>query len=222
MEDEKTGVTVPTPGTEGVKTPVDETKAFSERLKTVREKDRAELAAALGFESWDAALNSGLDKKLLDAGIEPSLGKPIIEDAVANHPEVIKARQLVAQAEREKTAAELKLLNEKYGLQYASVDDLDAEVKIMLSKGLSLGQAYAAVHHDNLAKRQTQDPAQLAKGQLDQSLHHMNGIPGNSAAAPTSAATITQSDINAVKRFMPNATQEQIAKFLAAHPEIKK
>ena len=77
MENE-TGAKVPTPGTSQ-----DETKAFSERLKAVREKDRAELAAALGFESWETALNSGLDKKLLDAGIEPSVGKPIIEDAVA-------------------------------------------------------------------------------------------------------------------------------------------
>ena len=222
MEDEKTGVSVPTPGTNGANAPVDETKAFSERLKTVREKDRAELAAALGFDSWDAAMNSGLDKKLLDAGIEPSLGKPIIEDAVANHPEVIKARQLVAQAEREKTAAELQLLNEKYGLQYKSVEDLDSAVRDLLGKGLTLGQAYAAVHYDDLNKRQTQNPTEVAKGQLGQSLNHMNSVPGNGAAAPTSATAISQADIDAVRRFMPNATQEQIAKFLAAHPEIKK
>ena len=213
---EETGATVPSPGTK------DETKAFSERLKTVREKDRAELAAALGFDSWDAAMNSGLDKKLLDAGIEPSVGKPIIEDAVANHPEVIKARQIAAQAEQDKKAAELQLLNERHGLQYKSIDDLDAPVKDLLAKGVPLSQAYVAVHYDELSGKQTQDPTKTAKAQLDQSLRHIGGIPGSGAAAPTPADSITQADIAAVKRFMPRASQEEIAKFLAAHPEIKR
>lgn len=215
MENE-TGAQVPTPGTQ------DETKAFSERLKAVREKDRAELAAALGFDSWETALNSGLDKKLLDAGIEPSVGKPIIEDAIANHPEVIKARQIAAQAEQAQKAAELQLLNEKHGLQYKSLDDLDAPVKDLLAKGIPLSQAYVAIHFDELNGRQTQDPTKVAKAQLGQSLGHIGSVPGGGAPAPTSAAALTQQDINAVKRFMPNATQEQIAKFLAAHPEIKK
>lgn len=215
MENE-TGAKVPTPGTNG------ETKAFSERLKAAREKDRAELAIALGFDSWEAAVNSGLDKKLLDAGIEPSVGKPIIEDAVANHPEVIKARQIAAQAEQAQKAAELQLLNERHGLQYKSTDELDDSVKDLLAKGVPLSQAYVAVHFDELSGKQTQDPAKVAKAQLDQSLGHIGGVPGNGATAPTSATSVTQSDIEAVKRFMPNATQEQIAKFLAAHPEIKK
>jgi hypothetical protein len=215
--DEKTGAQVPSPGTQQ-----DETKAFSERLKATREKDRAELAAALGFDSWDAAMNSGLDKKLLDAGIEPSVGKPIIEDAVANHPEVIKARQIAAQAEQAQKFAELQLLNERHGLQYKSIDDLDAPVKELLAKGVPLSQAYVAIHYDELNGRQAQDPTKVAKAQLDQSLKHMGGVPGNGAAAPNNATVISQADVSAVKRFMPGATEEQIAKFLAAHPEIKK
>lgn len=210
---DETGAKVPTPGT-------DETKAFSERLKAAREKDRAELAAALGFDSWDSALNSGLDKKLLDAGIEPSVGKPIIEDAVANHPDVIRARQIAAQAEQEKRAAELTLLNEKFGLQYKSTEELDDGVKGLLAKGVPLSQAYAAIHFDELNGKQTQDPAQIAKGQLGQSLGHISAIPG--AGANNTPVSVSQTDIAAVKRFMPNATQEQIAAFLKAHPEIKK
>lgn len=213
---DETGANVPTPGTQ------DDTKAFSERLKAVREKDRAELAAALGFDSWENALNSGLDKKLLDAGIEPSIGKPIIEDAVANHPEVIKARQIAAQAEQARKQAELQLLNEKHGLQYKSIDDLDAPVKDLLAKGISLDQAYVAVHYDELNGRQVQDPAKVSKAQLGQSLGHLGGVPGSGAAAPVNATAVTPADIAAVKRFMPSASQEQIAKFLAAHPEIKK
>lgn len=216
MEFEKTGANVPTPGAQD-----DETKAFSERLKHVREKDRAELATALGFSSWEDALNSGYSKKLLEAGIDPDIGKPIIEDAVANHPEVIKAKQLIAQAEEEKKTAELQLLNEKYGLDYKSIDDLDSQVKDLLQKGVPLSKAYVAIHHDELSNRQAQDPAQLAKSQLGQSTKHLSAIPGGNAAAPTSATTVTQSDVDNVRRFMPNATQEQIVKFLSAHPEYK-
>lgn len=212
---EKTGAQVPTPGTQ------DETKAFSERLKATREKDRAELAAALGFDSWDAALNSGLNKKLLDAGIEPSVGKPIIEDAVENHPDVIAAKQITAQAVKAQQDAELKLLNETYGLNFESSAALDDDVKDLMNKGVPLGRAYVAVHFSELNK-QTQDPTVIAKAQRDQSLGHITGVPGGGAVAPTSARTVTQNDIDAVKRFMPRATQEQIAKFLEAHPEIKK
>lgn len=210
----ETGATVSPPDT------TNETKAFSERLKATREKDRAELAAALGFSSWDEALNSGLDKKLLEAGIEPSVGKPIIEDAVANHPDVIAAKQIAQQAVKAQQDAELKLLNETHGLNIEKVDDLDTEVQDLMKKGVPLSRAYVAVHFNELGNK-AQDPA-VAKAQRDQSLGHMSGIPGGGAAAPTSARAITQNDINAVKRFMPNATQEQIAKFLAAHPEIKK
>lgn len=215
--DEQTGVKVPTPGTQQ-----DETKAFSERLKAVREKDRAELAAALGFSTWQDALNSGIDKKLLDAGIEPSIGKPIIEDAVANHPDVIAARQIAAQAVKAQQDAELRLLNETHGLDFKNIEDLDQETKSLMEKGVPMGRAYVAVHFNELSNKQTQDPAATAKVQLGQSLGHITGVPGGGAAAPTSAKTITQNDINAVKRFMPGATQEQIAKFLEAHPEIKK
>ena len=213
----ETGAKVSPPGTQH-----DETKAFSERLKAVREKDRAELAAALGFDSWDAALNSGIDKKLLDAGIEPSVGKPIIEDAVANHPDVIAARQIAAQAVKAQQDAELKLLNETYGLDLKDIDSLDAEVKGLMEKGVPLGRAYVAVHFNEISNKQNPDPVATAKVQRDQSLGHITAVPGGGAAAPTAARTVTQNDIDAVKRFMPNATQEQIAKFLAAHPEIKK
>lgn len=215
MEDE-TGVNVPTPGA------TDGAKAFSERLKAVREKDRAELAAALGFDSWDAALNSGLDKKLLDAGIEPSVGKPIIEDAVANHPDVIAARQIAAQAAIAQREAELKDLNAEHGLNYSNMDELDAGVKNLIEKGVPLKQAYVAVHYNELSGRRAQDPAAAAKAQRDVSLGHLGSIPGAGAPAPTNVTAVTPTDVSNVKRFMPGATEEQIAKFLAAHPEIKK
>ena len=94
-----------------------------------------------------------------------------------------------------------------------------------------MSQAYVAVHYDELNGRQTQDPTKVAKAQLGQSLGHIGSVPGGGAPAPTSATSITQTDIDAVKRFMPSATQEQMPKpestddILASiinPPEIKK
>ena len=47
-------------------------KIIARRLSESREQ----LAVALGFDSWDSAMNSGYDKKLLDAGIDPKVGTP--------------------------------------------------------------------------------------------------------------------------------------------------
>lgn len=72
------------------------TKIVSKRLS----EDRAKLAKALGYDSWEAAMNSGMDKKLLDAGIEPETAKPIIETMVEKHPKVLEAEELIAREQK--------------------------------------------------------------------------------------------------------------------------
>ena len=69
---------------------VDTTEIIAKRLAAMRAKDREDLAKAMGYESWDNAMNSGVDKQLLDAGIDPDMGKPVINKLVENHPEHVK------------------------------------------------------------------------------------------------------------------------------------
>lgn len=188
-------------------------KIIARRLAESREQ----MAVALGFESWDAAMNSGYDKKLLDAGIDPKVGKPIIDDLVANHPEVQSARNILAEAKQQKMEAELLALNTKFGLNIESIDKLDDETKQLMTKGLSLSRAYAAVHFDELQGTQQVD----TKAQTAAAKTHVTPLPGNGAAAPNNATVITPADIANVKRFMPYATDESIREFLKNHPEIK-
>lgn len=214
-------------GVEGTATPAVEnqenvTKIVSERIKKTREKDRAELAKAMGFDSWEALLNSGVDKKLLDAGIDPEVGKPVINDIVENHPEVRRAKEILAEAENIKRTAELQQLNAKYGTSFKSFDELDEETKDLISKGVPISKAYIATHFEELkAARAETDPVKIAAAQKQQSLLHMKTIPGGGTPPPTSNIVVTQADIDNVRRYMPSASMEQIKSFIEKHPGIK-
>jgi hypothetical protein len=105
-------------------------KIIARRLSESREQ----LAVALGFDSWDSAMNSGYDKKLLDAGIDPKVGKPIIDNLVSTHPEVQAAKQVLAEAKEQRTAAEITALNTKYGLNIEALTSLTTKQKILSLK----------------------------------------------------------------------------------------
>lgn len=192
---------------------VDTTKIISERLSAMRSKDREELAKAMGFESWATAMNSGMDKKLLDAGIDPELGKPIINDLVENHPDVKKAREVLAEAEATKHVAGLEIINSRFGTSYQSLDDLDEETRNLVNKGLSVSQAYAAIHYADFSANTPKPSAEeVAKLERSSSLKHLQTLPGVSAKS-NNDITLNQEDIRNVRRFMPNATEEQIKAF---------
>ena len=193
---------------------VDTTKIVAERIKATREKDRSELAKAMGFESWDAAMNSGLDKKLLDAGIDPDTGKPIIENLVENHPDVVKAKEIMAEAQRAKQNADIESLNTQFGQTYKSIEDLDTDVKALLNKGLSIEQAFVAIHYKDLSMKT--NPQDTARQITKQSVQHIAPIPG-SGNGQAEEVVISQDEIDAVRRAIPNATIDQIKKFKLSH-----
>lgn len=191
------------------------TKIVAARLSAEREK----LAKAMGYESWQNAMDSGVDKKLVDAGIDPEVGKPIINSAVDSHPDVLKARQLIAEANAAKDAAEIDALNAKFGLSLKSIDELDDSVKSLRLTGIPLTRAYIAVHYDEL-QQGTGQSAQAAVSAQQNSLQHVKPLPGNTAPAPATTG-ISATDIANAKRYMPNATDDAVKAFLAAHPELK-
>jgi hypothetical protein len=211
--------TAQSPSAEGNKQDNNVTKAFAKRLAETREKDRTELAAALGFSSWEDAMNSGLDKKLVDAGIDPTAGKPIIENIVNSHPDVVKAKQVLAEAEKMREESQLAVLNTKYNLQLTSIDALDDETKALIAKGVAVDKAYIAVHYDELSKQS--DPVAVAQKQQANSLTHLNPLPGNTAKAEA-VIPVSQTDVANVRKYMPNASEDDIKKFLQKHPEYKR
>ena len=113
----------------------------------------------------------------------------------------------------------MALLNTKYGININSLEALDAETKDLVSKGVSLDKAYAAIHAEEILASKTVATATKANST---SLNHMTSLPGGSATPPVNAISISQEEIKAVKQYLPNATEEDIKKFYAAHPELKK
>lgn len=190
----------------------DTTKIISERLAAMRNKDRNELAKAMGFDSWDSAMNSGMDKKLLDAGIDPEMGKPVINEIVENHPEVKRARELLAEAEETKKVAGLEIVNARFGTTFTSLDELDDATKSLINKGLPVDQAYGAIHYADGIVTPKPDASVNAELERKVSLGHMSTIPGASVRK-NNDVVLSANDIANVKRFMPNATEEQIKNF---------
>lgn len=111
---------------------VDQTKAFSERLKKEKEKMKAELAKELGYESWEKAMSEKAQSALLDSGIDPEKVKPIIKDLLKSDPDYVAAIEYKKDREEleKKLWAdnEIKNLNSKFGLGLKSVEDLDENV----------------------------------------------------------------------------------------------
>lgn len=193
----------------------DTTKIIAQRIKAAREKDRLELAQAMGFDSWDKMLDSGVNKKLLDAGIDPELAKPVFDEMVEKHPDVIRAREILAEAEKTRKEAGIALVNANFGTSYKSIDDLDDVTKSLVNKGLSVDQAYAAVHYADF--RPQTDPAKTAVMEKQGSLTHLKTVPGGVATGGGDNIEVSQAEIDAVRKYMPSATIDQIKEFKKNH-----
>lgn len=127
-------------------------KAYSERLKKDREKirneERENLAKSFGYNTWNEYLDATTNNKLLDNGLDPDSVRPVLKDLIKNDPEYVEAMKYKA----EKEELELKLfannslqeLNNTFGTNYKSIDDLDPDTIDMWNKGTSLTKAYAA------------------------------------------------------------------------------
>lgn len=193
----------------------DVTKIVSKRLNEEREK----LAKAIGFDSWDSAMNSGLDKKLLDAGIEPTTAKPVIESIVNSHPKVLEAEALLAKEREKREQAELGLLNAKYGVTINSYNDLDSDTKKLVDNGVPIEKAYLAIHMDELQGKTATNKATTV---ATNSLNHMTSIPGGAVAPASDAISVSPQEVASVRQYLPNASEEDIKNFLKAHPQLRK
>ena len=211
MADEATGVNEK--GTPPVSD--DTTKIIAQRIKAAREKDRLELAQAMGFDSWDKMLDSGVNKKLLDAGIDPELAKPVFDEMVEKHPDVIRAREILAEAEKTRKEAGIALVNANFGTSYKSIEDLDDATKSLVNKGLSVDQAYAAVHYTDFKPQA--DPAKAAVMEKQGSLAHLKSVPGGVSSGGGDNIEVSQAEIDAVRKYMPGATIDQIKEFKKNH-----
>jgi hypothetical protein len=129
-----------------------ETQAFARRLKEEKAKAkleaRQEIAESYGYASWQEYADAQTNNKILDKGMDPDAVRDILKDLVYTNPEYVEAmkyKQEKEELEKEIFASNsLKQLNETYGTNYKSINELDKETVDMWNKGMTLEKAYAA------------------------------------------------------------------------------
>ena len=189
--------------------------AFYQRMDT--------MAKARGFkniEELEQAVNAEAEARRVEDykqkyGIDPNAVKPLVEDAVNNHPAVQAARQAEAQA---KIAAGRKALNDavmeigKLDDRIKSFEDLPKMDNYELfddmvrNRGYRMVDAYKLANMDRLQEKRAAAASQEVRNSIN-SRKHLTQTTGGAGEAPT----VVPADVKAMyKQFNPNATDAQI------------
>ncbi len=179
--------------------PVDQTKAFAQRLKEEKAKVKQEIAESFGYESWQSYVDAQTNNKILDKGLDPDSIRETLKDLVKTDPDYVEAMNY----KKEKEALEkelfasnsLKQLNETYGTNYKSVNDLDAETVRMWNEGTPLEKAFAAnnisIIVDNAIKKSVAG--------RDSGKSHLKTVTGSTEQSGT--RDISQEELRVARAF---------------------
>lgn len=115
---------------------VTKTQAFARRLKEEKEKAlkeaRQEIAASLGYASYEELQKSKEKKMLEEQGLDPEQVSPIVEKLVeerlSKDPRMQELEELRKAKVNEFASKELKEINDLVGTNYTSVNDIPKDV----------------------------------------------------------------------------------------------
>ena len=197
-------------------TSVDQTKAFSKRLKEEVEKARADereqIAKSYGYESWDEYNKKQTDSKLIDSGIDPEVVRPVLKDLIKSDPEYIEGMRYKEEKTKRDAEvwakSELDKLNSKYGLHISSVDELDPETVKSWNNGMSLEKAYIAEHFEDVEKNIIEN----TKKSIGSGKDHLNEANGNGNLPNT--REVTAEEVSMFKSINPYASEDDIKKYI--------
>lgn len=182
---------------------VDQTKAFAQRLKEEKAKAkneaRQEIAESFGYNSWQEYVDAQTNNKLLDKGLDPDSVKDVLKDLIYTNPEYVEAmkyKQEKEELEKEIFASNsLKQLNETYGTNYTSVDQLDKQTIDAWNAGTPLVNAYAAYNMSTIIN----DAVKKAMATRDSGKSHLKNVTGSSEESKT--REISQEELKIAKTF---------------------
>lgn len=182
---------------------IDQTKAFAQRLKEekakAKEEARREIAESFGYNSWQEYADAQTNNKLLDKGLDPESVKDVLKDLIYTNPEYVEAmkyKQEKEELEKEIFASNsLKQLNETYGTNYTSVNQLDKPTFDMWSAGTPLVNAYAA---HNMSKI-VDNAVKQAVAARDNGKSHLKTVSGSTEESRT--REISQDELRIAKQF---------------------
>lgn len=169
--------------------PVDKTKAFAARLKEekakAKQEAREEIAQSFGYDNWTSYVEAQTNNKLLDKGLDPESVRPVLKDLIKEDPDYIEAMKYKAEKEElEKqlfASNSIQMLNNKFGTNYKSINELDEETVKMWNQGTPLEKAFAANNWSML-----QDMAVKKAGvKRDNGKDHLKTVQGSTAQTAT-------------------------------------
>ena len=206
-----TGSPVTPPATEE-KDDVTKTQAFAHRLKEEKEKARKEardeIAAALGYESFEALQKEKENKLLEDKGLDPEQVNPIVEELVKqrldNDPRMKELEALKEQRVKEFAEKELKEISNLTGEQYTSLNQLPQDVIDDWRKTGSLKSSYIKLHGEELIIK-------ARKAQTKGGTSHLQETAGT-APTPTDTRPMTDKEKAIYKFFNPGVKDEELDK----------
>ena len=180
-----------------------QTQAFARRLKEEKAKAKneakEEIAREFGYASWQEYSDAQTNNKLLDNGLDPESVRPVLKDLIKNDPEYIEAMRYKAEKEElEKelfASNSLKALNDKFGTNYKSVDELDAGTIEDWNKGTPLEKAFAANNYTALIDM----AVKKAGSTRDNGKSHLKTVTGSSEQ--TQAREISKEELNVARMF---------------------
>lgn len=193
-------------------TDVTTTKAFANRLKEEKEKAkkeaRDEIAAALGYESFEALQKEKENKLLEDKGLDPEQVNPIVEELVKqrldNDPRLKELEEIKKQRVLDFAEKELKEISNLTGEQYTSLEQLPKDVIEDWRKSGSLKSSYIKLHGEELIVK-------ARKSQLKGGTSHLQDTAG-SPPAPSDTRPMTDKEKAIYKFFNPNVSEEELSK----------
>jgi hypothetical protein len=178
-----------------------ETQAFARRLKEEKAKARLEerqsIAESFGYANWQEYADAQTNNKILDKGMDPDSVRDILKDLIYTNPEYVEAmkyKQEKEELEKEIFASNsIKKLNETYGTNYKSVNELDKETVDMWNKGMTLEKAYAANNITSIIDRAVQKTV----ASRDNGKSHLNNVNGSSEEVKV--RQVSQAELNVAK-----------------------
>lgn len=191
---------------------VTKTQAFARRLKEEKEKAlkeaRQEIAASLGYASYEELQKSKEKKMLEEQGLDPEQVSPIVEKLVeerlSKDPRMQELEELRKAKVNEFASKELKEINDLVGTNYASVNDIPKDVLDDWRKSGSLKKSYIALHGEELILK--------AKSAASKGTTSHLQTPGGSPGGPTNKRPLNDEERAVWKLFNPGITDEELNK----------
>lgn len=207
---------------------IDTTKAFSKRLKEktkeleTKYSEEAEkkvterlneIAKLHGFDDWDKYEDSINKNMMIDAGVDdPEKIEKVIQKMISQNPEVIKAKRIIEQTERDNynksISEQIEMIN-KIDPEINSLEDLSKlencnEITEKVKAGYKLYDAYVICNLDKIQNANIASAKKQAKDNYD-SKGHMKKSAGKS-----STVIDVPNDIYQMYKRNTKMTDEQI------------